>query len=295
MSLRLAAFFLVTVLVAAGAISSKAQRNQWKDEKVKVGDIRIHYIEAGTGDRTIVFIPGWTMIAEVWREQIPYFAARGFRVIAIDPRSHGETTRTDDGNTYEQQAADLLAFLRELRIDRPILVGWSAGVSVLLEYLAGSEMRLPERLVLVDGGVLGHKKDDYPGGRTIEEFRSRILAFQDSRAKFTEQFVRGMFKVAQSEQLIREITRAAMEIPAGSVLSLYADLFTGDRRPLLLRVRVPTLIVMAEDNRLTGEYLQGKISGSRLEIIDGAGHAVFLDKPQAFNQALESFLGGADN
>ncbi len=293
MSVRLTVFFLVAALLAAGAIPGRAQRNQWKDQKLKVGDIKIHYIEAGAGDRTMVFIPGWTMIAEVWREQIPYFAARGFRVIAIDPRSHGETTRTDDGNTYEQQAADLLAFLRELRVDRPILIGWSAGISVLLEYLAGSELRTPERVVLVDGGVLGHKKDDYPGGSTIEEFRSRILAFQDSRAKFTEQFVKGMFKVPQPQQLIQEITRAAMEIPAGSVISLYADLFTGDRRPLLPRVRVPALIVMAEDNRLTGEYIQGKISGSRLEIIEGAGHAVFLDKPQAFNQILESFLGGS--
>ncbi|NWG12307.1 MAG: alpha/beta hydrolase [Acidobacteria bacterium] len=290
MSIRLLAFCLATALVVA-AIPSMAQKGPWKDQRLKVGDLRVHYIEAGAGDRTLVFIPGWTMIAEVWREQIPYFAARGFRVIAIDPRSHGQTTRTDDGNTYEQQAADLLAFLRELRIERPILVGWSAGVSVLLEYLAGSEMRLPQKLVLVDGGVLGHKKDDYPGGSTIEEFRSRVLAFQDSRAKFTEQFVKSMFKVPQSQLLIQEITRAALAIPAGSVVSLYVDLFTGDRRPLLARVRVPTLIVMAEDHRLIGEYLQSKISGSRLEVIEGAGHAVFLDKPQAFNQVLEDFLG----
>jgi pimeloyl-ACP methyl ester carboxylesterase len=231
------------------------------------------------------------MTAEVWREQMPYFAARGFRVIAVDPRSHGQTTRTEEGNTYEQQAADILAFLRALRIDRPILVGWSAGVVVLLEYLGGSELRTPERVVLIDGGVLGHKKDDYPGAATMEEMRSRILALQESRAKFTDQFVKGMFKAPQSQLLIQEITRAAMKIPTGTVLSLWMDLFTGDRRPLLARVRVPALIVMSEDNRLLGEYLQGKINGSKLEVIEGAGHAVFLDKPQAFNQVLEDFLG----
>jgi pimeloyl-ACP methyl ester carboxylesterase len=42
---------------------------------------------------------------------------------------------------------------------------------------------------------------------------------------------------------------------------------------------------------LLGEYLQSKISGSKLEVIVEAGHAVFLEKPQAFNQVLESFLG----
>jgi pimeloyl-ACP methyl ester carboxylesterase len=69
------------------------------------------------------------------------------------------------------------------------------------------------------------------------------------------------------------------------------DLFTGDRRPLLPRVKLPTVIVMAENNRLLGEYLQSKIGGSRCEVIPEAGHAVFLEKPQAFNQVLESFLG----
>ena len=61
----------------------------------RIGDIRMHYLESGSGDRTLVFVPGLTMTAGVWQEQFPYFAARGFRVIAIDPRSHGATSKTD--------------------------------------------------------------------------------------------------------------------------------------------------------------------------------------------------------
>ena len=94
----------------------------------KSGDIKIHYLEAGTGDRILVFIPGWTMTAEVWKEQIPYFSARGFRVIALDPRSQGQTTKTETGNTYQQQAADLHAFLQALKIEHSYLVGWGSGV-----------------------------------------------------------------------------------------------------------------------------------------------------------------------
>ena len=82
-----------------------------------------------------------------------------------------------------------------------------------------------------------------------------------------------------------------MKVPTGTVVSLLMDLFTGDRRPLLPRVRVPTLIVMPDSNRLLGEYLEKKIKGSKLEVIPEAGHALFLEKPQSFNQVLESFLG----
>ncbi len=281
----------IVAMLATCALLSGAEKKPWKDLSVQVGDIKVHYVEAGGGDRTLVFVPGWTMTAEVWKEQIPYFAARGFRVLAIDPRSHGQTTRTDEGNTYQQQAADLNAFLRTLKIRRPILVGWSAGVVVLLEYVSSSEAEQPERLVLVDGGVLGFKEGDYPGGMTMQQARSIILSFQEDRAKWTDQFVQGMFKSRQPQLVLTEITQGSIKVPTGTVISLLMDLFTGDRRPLLPRVKVPTVIVMAENNRLLGEYLQSKIGGSRCEAIPEAGHAVFLEKPQAFNQVLEIFLG----
>ena len=108
-------FFLVLLTSTAFSLHLKAE-DRWQDQSVKVGDIKIHYLEAGSGDRTLIFIPGWTMTAEVWKEQIPYFAARGFRVIALDPRSQGRTSKTDSGNTYQQQAADLYAFLEHLRL-----------------------------------------------------------------------------------------------------------------------------------------------------------------------------------
>ena len=79
-----------TAAAAAGvllaALASGAEKKLWKDLYVTTGDIKVHYLEAGTGTRHMVFIPGWTMAAEVWREQIPYFAARGFHVLALDPR-----------------------------------------------------------------------------------------------------------------------------------------------------------------------------------------------------------------
>ena len=281
----------IVAMLATSVFLSGAEKKSWKDLTVQVGDIKVHYVEAGAGDRTLVFVPGWTTTAEVWKEQIPYFASRGFRVLAIDPRSHGQTTRTEEGNTYQQQAADLNAFLRTLKIRRPVLVGWSAGVLVLLEYVSSSEAEQPESLVLVDGGVLGFKEADYPGGMTMQQARSIVLSFQENRAKATEQFVQGMFQARQPQLLITEITQGSMKVPTGTVVSLLMDIFTGDRRPLLPRVKVRTLIVMAESNRLLGEYMQSKIGGSKLEVIPEAGHAVFLEKPQAFNQVLESFLG----
>ncbi len=272
-----------------------ADKKPWKDGTVQVGDIKVHYLEAGTGDRPLVFIPGWTMTAEVWREQIPYFSSRGFHVFAIDPRSQGSTTKTEGGNTYHQQAADLHAFLKAVKIDHVAFVGWSAGVRVLLEYIASPDTLKPEKLVFVEGGPTLYKQEDYPGGVTIQQVRNNLMSIEEDRAKFTDRFVRSMFKSKQTELLYRELTDGSMKTPIGAALALYFDLFTGDHRSTLAHIASPTLIVVSPENRLLGEYLQSKIPESKLEVVPEAGHALFLEKPQTFNQILESFVGGDTN
>jgi len=292
---RKAAFcfsFLFLMLLVSISPAAGKDKGPWKDLFLQVGDIKIHYLEAGSGDRTLVFIPGWTMPAEVWREQIPYFSSRGFRVLAIDPRSQGLTTKTEVGNTYQQQAADLHAFLQSLKIEHSYLVGWASGVTALLEYVSSPEALKPEKMVFVDGNPAALKSDDYPGATTAQQARKLLLdGFEEDRAKAADRYVRSMFKSRPPEPLIKELTEDSLRTPIGAAVSLYFDLFTGDRRSALMRVAVPCLVLTTSESRAIGEYLKSKIQHADLETIEEAGTAMFLDKPQAFNQALESFLG----
>lgn len=282
--------FFLMLLILSQSVTGK-EKALWNDQYVKVGDIKIHYLEAGSGDRNLVFIPGWTMPAEVWKEQISYFSSRGFHVFALDPRSQGQTTKTDVGNTLHQQAADLHAFLQSLKIEHSSLVGWSIAVAVLLDYVSSPEAIRPEYIVFVDGGPSVLKADDYPGVGTISQARTLVLDLQEDRAKAADQFVRSMFKQSHPQILYKELADASIKTPIGAALSYFFDLFTGDRRLALARMPVPSLIITTPENRRMGEYMQSKMPRSKLEVIEGAGHAIFLDKPQAFNQVLESFLG----
>ena len=265
--------------------------NGWKARKVNVGDLKIRYLEAGSGDKIIVFITGWTMTAEVWQEQFPYFAARGFRVIAFDPRSQGETTRTDTGNTYQQHAADLYELLLQLKAEHSFLVAWSSGVTTLLEYISSPDSIRPNKIILVDGYPAPFKKDDYPGATTLSQVRSDFLEIQQDRKKFTEKFIKGLFKQPQPASLIKDLNKGSLKTPIGAAMSLSFDLVTGDRLADLDRISVPTLIVTTQENRALGEYMNSKILRSELKVIEEAGHAIFLDKPQAFNQSVETFIG----
>jgi non-heme chloroperoxidase len=281
---------LLVLLLSSLSIHGK-EKALWKDMFVQAGDIKIHYIEAGSGDRTLVFIPGWTITAEVWREQIPYFSNRGFRVLALDPRSHGLTTKAEKGNTYQQQAADLRTFLQNLKIEHSYLVGWASGATVLLEYISSSEVLMPEKMVFVDCSPAILKSDDYPGTMTMQKARKLLLSFQDDRAKAAEQYVRSFFKAHQQETLIKELTDGSLRTPMGAAAVLYFDQLTEDRRSALLHVPVPSLIFATPENRAAGEYMKTQIPHSVLEVIEDAGSAMFIEKPQTFNQTLENFFG----
>jgi len=283
-------FTVAMFLYIVYPVSAEAD-SRWKDQTVKVGDLKIHYLEAGTGDRILVFLTGWTLPAEVWRDQIPYFTARGFRVIAFDPRSQGETTQTDTGNTYQQHAADLYELLLSLKAEHSFLVAWSSGVTTLLEYISSPDSIRPNKIVLVDGYPAALKNDEYPGAVTLSQARSEFLKIQEDRKKFTEKFVQGLFKQPQPASLIKNLNNSSLKTPVGAAISLFFDQITGDRLPALSRISVPTLIVTTRENQAIGEYMRSKIPRSELKVIEEAGHAIFLDKPQAFNQAVESFIG----
>lgn len=280
-----------SALMLMMALNLTGADKTWKDASVQVGDIRTHYLEGGSGDRHLVFIPGLTMTADVFQEQIPYFAARGFHVIAIDPRSQGLTSKTESGNTYHQQAADLHAFLEKLRLEHCTLIGWAAGVAALLDYISSPEALQPDRLVFINWAPAGFDQKDYPSRAALQQARDLAIAMEDDRAKATEQLIHGMFKSQQAGPLYKSLTDASLRTPTGTAIALLFDLISADRRPAFAQISVPTLIVTTQDNQVIGEFIQSKIPGAQLKVIPEVGHALFLEKPQAFNQALEDFLG----
>ena len=91
----------------------------------------------------MVLVPGWTMSGEVFEHQLDGLAS-SFRVVTFDPRSHGRSTVTAEGNSYPRQGGDLLALLDALGLGAVHLVGWSYGA---LACFAAVERSGPGRLL----------------------------------------------------------------------------------------------------------------------------------------------------
>ena len=260
---------------------------------VKVADgVRIHYLQAGRRSETghkpaILFIPGWTMAAEIWKPQIKHFS-KSYFVVAMDPRVQWESTKTPEGNYPEAHARDIQAVVDQLKLAPAVLVGWSMGVDDLAAYVDKFGCRDAAALVLVDGHPWSWEDHN---DATMKRFFASLPKFEADRAQAAASFVRGMFKHPHSAEYLDRITQASLRTPTNTALALLVGVVAQDRTSALAKIDKPTLIVAAErPNQKDVEALHAGISGSRLEIIPGVGHALFADDPERFNSALETFL-----
>jgi non-heme chloroperoxidase len=247
--------------------------------------VKLHYLEAGNGP-TLVFVPGWTMPAWIWDPQIRYFSQH-YRVIALDPRSQGESQKSPEGNYCDRRAQDIHELIDTQKLGPVVLIGWSLAVSELLSYaehFGGADVR---GYVLVDG--LAWERQDL---QFLTAMFGMFQQLQANRRQFTNRFVRSMYKKPQSEEYIQRVIQASMKMPTDSAIA--ASLSSASRpdwklamakldRPVLVAYEPPT-------KSMTGDPIKNNVPTAQLEVFEDAGHALFVDDADRFNAVLENFV-----
>jgi non-heme chloroperoxidase len=142
----------------------------------------------------IVFHHGWPLSADDWDNQMLFFLAQGFRVIAHDRRGHGRSSQTDLGNEMDTYAADVAALTDHLDLKNAVHVGHSTGGGEVAHYVARAKPGRVAKAVLI-GAVppIMVKSDKNPGGLPIEVFDGFRAALVANRAQFYHDVAAGPF------------------------------------------------------------------------------------------------------
>lgn len=272
---------LLCVLSVPGAVAQPAKSGFFKTSD----GVRIHYLEAGSG-RPIVFIPGWTMPAWIWQKQIDHFSKK-YRVIAVDPRSQGESDKPAYGHLPETRARDYEELVNHLDLKQPVLAGWSMACTELLKYVEQFGADNIGGLVLVDGYL-----PDKPNPEMFTGMSEWMNQLQQDRRKQADGFVRSMFKKPQTEDYFKRLVDASIQVPADTAAVLiYNMIAVKDLSGAFARLNRPVLFTYQPSTRQSADLLKSKLGGKvRLERFDGDGHALFVDEPEKFNRVLEEFL-----
>ena len=282
---------------------------------VEVEGLLVHHVHGGRGSPPVVFVHGLGSAGYLeWRFNLPVIARR-HRVYAPDLPGFGRSDKPPDGYGIPLFAQVVERYLeRQLRgrPQRPVLVGASMGGRVALE-VALRNPGAVERLVLVNalGVVRPNLQPFYPlmlvprvgegVMRGVREALHRLPAETIRRGAGRFLGVRGDLPRVLDEPYLARLRE--MHAEAG-----YPRAYTATVRSLagpefyrsdqlvsrLAGTGLPVLLVWGEGDRLLplarARRTHERLPGSRLEVIEGAGHAPQAERPDEFNRVLEQFL-----
>jgi non-heme chloroperoxidase len=222
---------LLCVLTGPGAIAQTT-----KSGFIKTCDgIRIHYVEAGEG-RPVVLVPGWRMPGWIWQKQIDGLS-RQYRVIAVDPRSQGESDKPTYGHLPETRARDYKQVVDQLGLKQPVLIGWSMGCGELLSYVEQFGEDGISGLVLVDGLIPATLNPEI-----VSVMLVWTTLLQQDRQKEADIFVRSMYKKPEPEEYLQKVMHASMEVPTDTTVTLMHNMLAvTDFSKAFARIHRPAL------------------------------------------------------
>jgi microsomal epoxide hydrolase len=243
---------------------------------------RLHVTEAGSSnERTLLFVPGWTMPAWIFTPQIQAFS-RQYRVLAFDPRGQGASDVAASGYEPYRRARDIAEVIAALAPERPVVVAWSLGVLDTLAYVHGFGDRGVAGLVLVDNSV-----GEEPPPTPLPHRPGPVLPHPEKMRRF----VTGMFVHSPGPVYLERLTQATLRTPEyASKLLLAYPMPRSYWREAVYAATCPVLYVVRPRWAAQAENLQRNRPGTETALFATAGHALFVDEPARFNAVLDSFV-----
>jgi 3-oxoadipate enol-lactonase len=258
-----------------------------------ISGTRLHYVDVGRGAPPLVLLHAFPLHLGMWDEQVVALTP-GRRIILPDlPGFGGTDPLPDPGGTTIDGFADLVAgLMRSLGAGPAVIGGLSMGGYVALALVR----RHPETVAAL---VLANTR---AAADTPEVIERRNAQQEQVTEEGTDRLIEAMLGNLLSDDTrtnrpdVVERTRALMHgcSSAGVIGALEAMKNRADSVPLLETIDVPALVVVGEHDGPSppdvARAMADAIPNSRLEVLPGAGHLSNLEAPEAFNQALESFL-----
>jgi pimeloyl-ACP methyl ester carboxylesterase len=248
--------------------------------KLSRDGIDIYYEVHGSGP-PVLLTHGYSSTAEMWQGQVEALA-KHHRLVLWDMRGHGRSDYPEDPSAYSEAAtvADMAALLDEVGAASAIVGGLSLGGYMSLAFYRSHPDRV-RALLIIDTGP-GFKKDE---AREVWNKRAHDTG---------DRFEREGLEVLKSGS--RERSSVTHRDASGLVRAARGMLTQRDARVIesLPDIKVPSLIVVGADDTpflAASDYMAAKIPGAQKVVIPAAGHAVNIDQPQAFIDAVLPFLG----
>jgi pimeloyl-ACP methyl ester carboxylesterase len=258
--------------------------------EVRRGDVTLSCLEGGDGHDVVVLLHGLAGSAKEWLPTAQSLLP-DHRVIAIDQRGHGDSTRRPTDVSRRAYVDDVVAVVKALASDKQVaLVGQSMGAHTAM-LTAAWHPDLVRRLVMLEGGVGGNEGDDYPG-RLGKWFASWPIPFPDAKAAID---------FLGSRSITQSWVRDMEEREDGLWPRFDADMMEAAIRPVAETARwaewsavtTPILLVRGQKSGIGDDEFQRMLAlrtDVEQKVIPDSGHEAHLDQPDLWAAILRRYL-----
>lgn len=258
--------------------------------RTRIDDIQMAYTDTGVG-RPIVLLHGYPFNRTLWNEQVNALSS-SYRVIVPDLRGSGESDSSPGPATMSRMAQDVAQLLDHLEVPRAVIGGLSMGGYVALAFYKQFPSRV-RALVLADTRA---------SADTEEAKHTRTQQAEKALSEGMNGIADAMLPklltpetVSKRPEIVKRVRDMMMKTkPEGAASSLLGMAAREDQTELLSRITSKTLIIVGAEDAITpvadSEKMHSAIAGSRLVVLENAGHVSNLERTEEFNQALLDFL-----
>ena len=261
---------------------------------------RIFYKDWGTG-KPVVFSHGWPLNADVWDDQLFFFASHGYRTIAHDRRGHGRSSQPWDGNDMNTYADDLATLIETLNLKDAVLVGHSTGGGEVTRYIGRHGTSHLAKAVLVSAvPPLMLKTESNPDGLPMKVFNDIRTGLVTDRSQFYEDLSAPFYGANRPGARVSKGLRDAfwlmsMQVGLKGAFDCVKAFSETDLTEDLKKFDVPTLIIHGDDDQIVpivaAAMRSSKIvKNATLKVYPGAPHGLTSTHKDRFNSDLLSFL-----
>jgi pimeloyl-ACP methyl ester carboxylesterase len=269
-----------------------------------VGDVVLHYVEAGDGP-LVVLLHGYPEFWYGWRKQITPLVDAGFRVVAPDLRGYNRSSGPEDFTAYtaDKLAGDVRGLIRALGAESAMVVGHDWGGSVAWT-LAMNHPEVVDRLVILNAAHPRRLNEGLRNPRQLLRswyyFYFQLPKLPERRARrrgwrFFKRFLRDARPSYTAEELDRYVEAWSRPGAAKAMISYYRAAVRLGSKQELRPISAPTLVIWGEGDRYLGSKLaephrEDVPNLDRVERLPEASHWVHHDEAERVNELLVDFL-----
>jgi non-heme chloroperoxidase len=293
---------LATPLTTFALPSAPMQGTETMGTITTADGVDIFYKDWGPRDaQPIVFHHGWPLSSDDWDNQMLFFLAQGYRVIAHDRRGHGRSSQVAEGHDMDHYVADVAAVTAHLNLRRAIHIGHSTGGGEVARYVARHANRVARAVLISAVPPIMVQSASNPGGSPIEVFDQARAGLAANRAQFYRDFAAGPFYgfnrpgAESMEGVIQNWWRQAMmggsKAQYDGIKAFSETDFTEDLR----QIEIPVLVLHGDDDQIVPIANSAPLSAdllknSTLKIYSGYPHGCVTTHADVLNADILAFL-----